>query len=167
MIDDRVHTELCTKWIQIMTDLTPPFLNRTKRLNGLSSRNQSQVTCQFTKKQLEYLKIQFTEILKINELVTGNIFYDNEQLLYLLNFVLDQAFYSKSSGSKSRSSLSKSQVEKLKSQFFQIVLKEMRQTKVKLKSELSDENMNILVGCVLKWLYWALDDHKKFGKWLI
>lgn len=92
------------KWENVMTNLSPPISNRSRRL---SVTNNSAASISYTKRQMEYIAILFREILKLKHIQQKQTVKEfsrdkpvddlqdwtnnKEDFIYLLRIMFDQA----------------------------------------------------------------------------
>ncbi|CAG9774038.1 unnamed protein product [Ceutorhynchus assimilis] len=166
LLAQETELSLIFKWKNLVEGLVPPKATRSRRLCFAGSRNSSHIAhTQYTARQLEYIGLLLHNMLKVrkyiwqphnNELDNEDDEHYLEDIIFVLVALLDQA-------RDQYLSLQNPNIVKIKANYSNYVSKLIdliRKDKEFVARNLHEDQ--ILVKLILKWLYKAMDQNKKY-----
>ncbi|KAJ3645638.1 hypothetical protein Zmor_023279 [Zophobas morio] len=178
MISQESETLLLHKWRDLIDNLQPPSSTRGRRFCFAGSKNKQEVAhTEYTVRQLEYIGLLLQNLLEVKQLILTNDSYmaedsiikidtsieENhlEDVIYLLVTIMDQArdIYlanqTNPTTAKTRPKI-KAQFNCYTSKLIDTIRKDKDMANLTFEDDLS------LVKVILKWLYKAMDQHKRY-----
>nr|XP_022917087.1 uncharacterized protein LOC111426687 isoform X2 [Onthophagus taurus]XP_022917088.1 uncharacterized protein LOC111426687 isoform X2 [Onthophagus taurus] len=159
----RIEMVLIDKWRGVIRKMSPPKSTRARRF--LTNFKRSSIFAQYTQKQMEYIGMVLKNVLEVKKKLWRNEKFAKkvltrddltEDVVYVLVLILDQAknVYLKNL---------KSNNEKIKSNFSSSTNKLVRFVRkdIEINYETITDDVE-MVKILLKWLYKAMDQSKKY-----